>query len=245
VNTTAEVKALTDYCCTSANAVQVVRHIYDTHGPDTEILFGPDMWLGAYVEKELGKRMHVWDGECHVHAGIRPADIAATRAAHPGADFLIHPECGCTTSVMEFLAAGDIAAEGVHMLSTGGMLKYAEQAERRAATGAVEGAGVERWVDGEGGATMPDGNGLAGESDVGERREVVVATETGMLYPLRMAAPDIDFIPANAEASCVYMKMITLPKLRDSLREMRYEVRVPPEIAERARVPIDRMVAIG
>ncbi len=245
VNTTAEVKALTDYCCTSANAVQVVRHIYDTHGPDTEILFGPDMWLGAYVEKELGKRMHVWDGECHVHAGIRPSDIAATRAAHPGADFLIHPECGCTTSVMEFLAAGDIAAEGVHMLSTGGMLKYAEQAEHRAAAGAIEGAGVERWVDGEGAPSMPDGNGLAGESDVGERREVVVATETGMLYPLRMAAPDIDFIPANAEASCVYMKMITLPKLRDSLREMKFEVRVPPEIAERARVPIDRMVAIG
>ncbi len=80
VNTTAEVKALTDYCCTSANAVDVVRHIYETHGEDTEILFGPDMWLGAFVEKELGKRMHVWDGECHVHAGIRPADIEAMRA---------------------------------------------------------------------------------------------------------------------------------------------------------------------
>src|SRR3954463_10641879 len=126
VNTTAEVKALTDYCCTSANAVDVVRHIYETHGQDTEILFGPDMWLGAYVEKELGRRMHVWDGECHVHAGIRPADIEATRAAHPGADFLIHPECGCSTSVMEYVAAGDVDAEGVHMLSTGGMLRYAE-----------------------------------------------------------------------------------------------------------------------
>ena len=132
VNTTAEVKALTDYCCTSSNAVDVVRHIYATHGPDTEILFGPDMWLGAYVEKELGRRMHVWDGECHVHAGIRPSDIEATRAAHPGADFLIHPECGCSTSVMEYVAAGDVSAEGVHMLSTGGMLKYAEQAAPRA-----------------------------------------------------------------------------------------------------------------
>jgi quinolinate synthase len=243
VNTTAEVKALTDYCCTSANAVDVVRHVYETHGPDTEVLFGPDMWLGAFVEKELGRRMHVWDGECHVHAGIRPDDITAIRAAHPGADFLIHPECGCTTSVMEYVAAGDVSAEGVHMLSTGGMLKYAEQAEHLAAAGAVEGAGVERWVDGEGGAA--DGDGAAGESRVGERREVVVATETGMLYPLRMAAPDVDFIPANAEASCVYMKMITLPKLRDALRDMKYEVRVPPEVAERARVPIDRMVAIG
>ena len=215
VNTTAEVKALTDYCCTSANAVDVVRHIDETHGPDTEILFGPDMWLGAYVEKELGKRMHVWDGECHVHAGIRPADIEATRAAHPGADFLIHPECGCTTSVMEYVAAGDVAAAGVHMLSTGGMLKYAEDAER-------------------------DTQGASGA-----RAQAIVATETGMLYPLQMAAPDVEFIPANAEASCVFMKMITLPKLRDALLEMKFEVRVPEEIAVRARVPIDRMVAIG
>jgi quinolinate synthase len=210
VNTTAEVKSLTDYCCTSANAVDVVRHIYGTHGDDTEILFGPDMWLGAYVEKEVGKRMHVWDGECHVHAGIRPADIEATRAAHPGADFLIHPECGCSTSVMEYVAAGDIASEGVHMLSTGGMLKYAEATE------------------GDGG---PD--------------QVVVATEVGMLHPLRMAAPSTEFIPANAEASCQYMKMITLPKVRDALRDNKFEVRVPEEVAVKARVPIDRMVALG
>ncbi len=237
VNTTAEVKALTDYCCTSANAEQVVRHIYETRGPDAEILFGPDMWLGAYVEKRVGRRMHVWDGECHVHAGIRPADIQATRAAHPDADFLVHPECGCTTSVMEYVAAGDVSAEGVYMLSTGGMLEYArnvEHAERdraddrdrtedRADAGTVEGSDGARRV----------------------RREAIVATEVGMLHPLQMAAPDIEFIPANAEASCVYMKMITLPKLRDALRDMKYEVRVPAEIAERARVPIDRMVAIG
>jgi quinolinate synthase len=221
VNTTAEVKAQTDYCCTSANAEHVVRHIYETHGPDTEILFGPDMWLGAYVEKRVGKRMHVWDGECHVHAGIRPADIEATRAAHPGADFLVHPECGCSTSVMEYVAAGDIDAEGVHMLSTGGMLEYAHEAGRR----------VEAGQD--------------AAASVGGRREAIVATEVGMLHPLQMAAPEIEFIPANAEASCVYMKMITLPKLRDALREMKYEVSVPAEIAARARVPIDRMVAIG
>ncbi|MGA9875665.1 MAG: quinolinate synthase NadA [Solirubrobacteraceae bacterium] len=223
VNTTAEVKALTDYCCTSANAVDVVRHIYETHGEHTEILFGPDMWLGAYVEKELGRPMHVWDGECHVHAGIRPSDIAATRAQHPGADFLIHPECGCTTSVMEYVAAGDISSEGVHMLSTGGMLRYADDAEKQAIGGAQE--------PGRGGSQAP--------------REAVVATETGMLYPLEMAAPDVNFIPANPDASCVYMKMITLEKLRDALRDFKYEVRVPAEIAERARVPIDRMVALG
>ncbi len=210
VNTTAEVKALTDYCVTSANAVHVVRHILDTQGPDTEILFGPDMWLGAYVEKEIGRRMHVWDGECHVHAGIRPQDIDRTRAQHPGADFLIHPECGCTTSVMEYVAAGDVDREGVQMLSTGGMLAYAESAARSGASG-----------------------------------QAVVATEVGMLHPLRMAAPSVDFIAANPEASCAFMKMITLPGLRDALRDGRYEVRVDPAVARRARVPIDRMVAIG
>ena len=178
VNTTAEVKALTDYCCTSSNAVEVVRHIYETHGADTEILFGPDMFLGAYVEKELGRRMHVWDGECHVHAGIRPADIEATRAAHPGADFLIHPECGCSTSVMEYVAAGDVDAEGVHMLSTGGMLRYAESARRAPTTGAT-GPGGRTGFD----ASQPERRGPR------RRREAIVATEIGMLYPLQMAAP--------------------------------------------------------
>src|SRR6266849_6171354 len=147
VNTTAEVKALTDYCCTSSNAVEVVRHILATHGEDTEILFGPDMWLGAYVERQIGRRMHVWDGECHVHAGIRPSDIEATRAAHPGADFLIHPECGCSTSVMEYVASGDISSEGVHMLSTGGMLKFAESADQgptNEPAGQVSEPGLER-----------------------------------------------------------------------------------------------------
>jgi quinolinate synthase len=211
VNTTAEVKAETDYCCTSANAVQVVQHIYATHGEDTEILFGPDMFLGAYVEKTLGRPMHVWDGECHVHAGIKPADITSVREAHPSADFLIHPECGCSTSVMEYVASGDIAAQGVHMLSTGGMLRYA------------------RSLASEGGGPAT----------------AIVATETGMLHPLRQAAPDVDFIAANEAASCRFMKMITLPKLRDGLRDGVHEVKVPAEIADRARVPIERMVAIS
>jgi quinolinate synthase len=206
VNTTAEVKAETDYCCTSANAVQVVEHILREHGEGTEILFGPDMFLGAYVEKTLGRPMHVWDGECHVHAGIRPDDIAAVRSTHPGADFLIHPECGCSTSVMEYVAAGDVDAEGVHMLSTGGMLRYAEE----------------------------HAGGTA-----------IVATETGMLHPLRQAAPDTEFIAANEAAHCRFMKMITLPKLRNSLRDGVHEVKVPAAIADRARVPIARMVAIS
>jgi quinolinate synthase len=208
VNTTAEVKALTDYCVTSSNAVQVVEHILREHGPDTEILFGPDMFLGAYVEKTVGRSLHIWDGECHVHAGIRPSDITAIRAAHPGADFLIHPECGCSTSVMEYVASGDVDSSGVHMLSTGGMNDYA------------------RDHAGHGGTA-------------------IMATEIGMLHPLRKAAPDVEFIAANERASCVYMKMITLPKLRDALLNMQHEVRVPEDIAERARIPIERMVAIS
>src|SRR4051794_32606148 len=207
VNTTAEVKAETDYCVTSSNAVQVVEHIYREHGPDAEILFGPDMFLGGYVEKQTGRKLHVWDGECHVHAGIRPSDITAMRDSHPGADFLIHPECGCSTSVMEYVAAGDVAPEGVHMLSTGGMLGYAR--------------------------------------DVAPGATAIVATEVGMLHPLREARPDVDFIAANEAASCRFMKMITLPKLRDALRDMAPAVKVPEDVAERARLPIERMVAIG
>jgi quinolinate synthase len=210
VNTTAEVKAETDYCCTSANAVGVVDHIYREHGPDTEILFGPDMFLGAYVERILGRPMHVWDGECHVHAAIKPRDIEAVRARHPDADFLIHPECGCSTSVMEYVAAGDIAIEGVKMLSTGGMMRYARELDARGASATA-----------------------------------IVATETGMLHPLRAAAPAVDFIAANEAASCRYMKMITLPKLRDALLRGGPEVKVPADIARRARLPIERMVAIG
>src|SRR5690242_12927669 len=214
VNTSAEVKAETDYCCTSSNAVQVVEHIWAEHGADTEILFGPDMWLGAFVERETGLvedperrgRFHIWDGECHVHAGIRPDDIARTRAEHPEAEFLIHPECGCSTQAMEYVASGDIEPEGVHMLSTSGMQTYVEE--------------------------HPEG-------------EFIVATENGMLYPLQQAAPRANLIEANRMAYCKYMKMITLPKLRDSLVEMKFEVSVDPAIAERAKVPIERMVAIG
>jgi quinolinate synthase len=214
VNTSAEVKAETDYCCTSSNAVKVVQHIWEERGPDTEILFGPDMWLGAFVERETGlideperrSRFHVWDGECHVHAGIRPDDIKRTREQHPEAEFLIHPECGCASQAMEYVASGEIDSEGVHMLSTSGMIKRVRE--------------------------NPEGS-------------YVVATENGMLYPMHQAAPKAELIEANRMAVCKYMKMITLPKLRDSLRDLKYEVKVDEHLAERARLPIERMVSIG
>ena len=199
VNTTAEVKAETDYCVTSSNAVAVVEHIYREHGADTEILFGPDMFLGAYVEKR--------DGQPDARLGRRvPRPRRHPPARHrrrcapriPGADFLIHPECGCSTSVMEYVAAGDVDPRGrAHALDR----RDARLRARRAQPGTT----------------------------------AIVATETGMLHPLRMAAPDVDFVAANEAASCRYMKMITLPKLRDALRDGTPVVKVPAAIAERAR----------
>jgi quinolinate synthase len=120
VNTTAAVKAESDYCCTSGNAVEVVNSI----PPEKEILFGPDMFLGAHVRRVTGRtNMHVWMGECHVHAGIDPSHLNAMRAAHPGAEMLVHPECGCATSVVEAVSAGDVDPTGVHILSTEGMIQ--------------------------------------------------------------------------------------------------------------------------
>ena len=206
VNTTAEVKAETDYCCTSSNAVEVVEHIFREHGPDTEVLFGPDMFLGSYVAKTTGRSIRVWDGECHVHAGIRPADLNEQRLQMPGAELLVHPECGCSTSVMEYIASGDVAADDTHMLSTGGMMRRPSQTD------------ASRFI---------------------------VATETGILHRLRQENPDREFVPANAKAVCQFMKMITLPKLRDSLRDLKFEVTVSPDVADRAREPIERMLAIG
>ena len=206
VNTTAEVKAETDYCVTSSNAVEVVEHIFREHGDDTQVLFGPDMFLGSYVAKRTGRSIQVWDGECHVHAGIRPADLNDQRARMPGAELLVHPECGCSTQVMEYVASGDVAAQGTHMLSTGGMMRRPSETDAR---------------------------------------QFIVATETGILHRLRQQHPDREFVPANRKAVCQYMKMITLPKLRDALRDMQFQVTVDPAVAERARRPIERMLSIG
>src|ERR1044072_3463700 len=120
VNTTAEEKAESDYCCTSGNAVEVVNAI----PADQEILFLPDMFLGAHVRRLTGrKNIHVWMGECHVHAGIDPENIRLQRSLHPEAEFLIHPECGCWPTLLEAMSAGDVDPAGVQILSTEGMIK--------------------------------------------------------------------------------------------------------------------------
>src|SRR5436190_4070181 len=203
VNTTAEVKAESDYCCTSGNAVEVINAI----PADREILFLPDMFLGAHVRRVTGRdNIQVWMGECHVHAGIDPENIRLQRSLHPEAEFLIHPECGCSTSVLEAMSAGDIDAEGVQILSTEGMIK------RPALSGADE---------------------------------FIVATEVGILHRLRRENPGKRFFAANERASCAYMKVTTLPKVRAALMFNQHRITVPKAVADEARRAIERMVAIG
>lgn len=121
VNTTAEVKALSDYCCTSSNAVDIVRSIPE----DQEILFLPDMFLGSFVKRETGREnIHIWMGECHVHAGIHPGQVEGVLTEHPEAELLVHPECGCSTSSMYLMSEGILPKEKTHILSTGNMLKH-------------------------------------------------------------------------------------------------------------------------
>ena len=203
VNTTAEVKAESDYCCTSGNALEIVNAI----PADTEILFCPDMFLGAHVKRMSGRQnIRIWMGECHVHAGISPDDIRRRRAEHPGAEFLIHPECGCSTSVLEAMSAGDVDPEGVQILSTEGMIK-------RPAISSAD--------------------------------EFIVATEVGILHRLRRENPAKQFFAANEKASCAYMKVTTLPKVKRALEHMQHRITVPTDVANRARRAIERMIAIG
>jgi quinolinate synthase len=202
VNTSAEVKAETDYCCTSANAVKVVESI----PADRKILFGPDMFLGAHVERMTGRKLEVWMGECHVHAGIEPSDIQDTMAEHPDAELLIHPECGCSSQCMYLLSTGDLPADRTFVLGTGGMVRRMRESNAK---------------------------------------EFIIATETGMLHRLRQENSRAEMIAANPGAVCGYMKMITPSKLLRCLESGTDEVDVPEEIASRARLAIERMIAIG
>ncbi|OBH04064.1 MULTISPECIES: quinolinate synthase NadA [unclassified Mycobacterium] len=135
VNTTAAVKALTDICCTSSNAVEVVESI----DPDREVLFCPDQFLGAHVRRVTGREnLHVWAGECHVHAGINGDELSAQARANPDAELYVHPECGCATSALYLAGEGAFPAERVKILSTGGMLDAAHQTRARKVLVATE-----------------------------------------------------------------------------------------------------------
>ena len=158
---------------------------------DQEILFLPDLFLGLWLEKVTGRKLQIWLGECHVHAGIRPEDIERWQAEAPDAELLVHPECGCASQAMAF------ANERTHILSTEKMVRFAQQSPSK---------------------------------------RFLVATETGIIHRLQKEVPDKSFEPVREDAVCRYMKMITLEKLRDSLRDNKYEVTVDPEIADRARL---------
>ncbi|WP_414635861.1 quinolinate synthase NadA [Actinophytocola sp.] len=135
VNTTAEVKAETDICCTSSNAVEVVESI----PADREVLFLPDQFLGAHVRRVTGREnLHVWAGECHVHAGINGAELAERAAANPDADLFVHPECGCATSALYLAGEGIVPDERVKILSTGGMVEQARSTRARSVLVATE-----------------------------------------------------------------------------------------------------------
>ncbi len=202
VNTTADVKAESDYCCTSTNAVKIVNSIPE----DREILFLPDMFLGAYVSKVTGRKLHIWPGECHVHAGIRPQQISKMREIHPEAQMLIHPECGCVTSAMYYTANGSIENRNTYILSTEGMIRHARRSKAM---------------------------------------EFIVATELGILHRLKKENPDKTFYPTNEKSICKYMKMITLDKVLTSLQDDVYRVKVPEEVALKAKKAIERMLQLA
>jgi quinolinate synthase len=201
VNTSAEIKALSDYCCTSANAIKVVENI----PIEKTILFLPDMFLGAYVaEVTKRKNIKIWPGECHIHAGIRSEDINLMLKNYKNAEFLIHPECSCTSSTLYHLSKGDINKDS-KILSTEGMMK---------------------------------------EVKTSTNNQFIIATETGMLYRMKMENPQKEFIPIKNDATCKYMKKITVEKVYNSLLNEVFEVKVPPETASKAKIPIERMLSI-
>ncbi len=203
VNTTAAVKAETDICCTSSNAVEVVASI----PADREVLFCPDQFLGAHVQRITGRdNMHIWMGECHVHAGINGADLKARVAEEPDAELFVHPECGCATSALYLVSSGAVPETRTKILSTGGMIDAARETTAKT---------------------------------------VLVATETGMLHQLRKVNPSVDFQAVNRAAVCKYMKMITPAKLLRSLRDGVDEIVLDRETADRARLSVERMIAIG
>jgi len=203
VNTTAEVKAELDYCCTSGNVLDVIDAIPEDKG----ILFLPDFFLGSHVRRmRPNRQIEVWMGECHVHKGIRPDVLNQARAEYPEAEVLVHPECGCAGQLIYSMGRGDINPEGLHITSTEGMIRKVTE---RPAT------------------------------------QFIVATETGIMHRMQQVAPNKQFIPADPEAVCAFMKTITLPEVRNSLTLDRYHITVPPDIAARARRAIDRMVALG
>ena len=190
VNTTAETKALSDYCCTSANAIEVVKAV-----PNKKVIFTPDRNLGSYVKRFVkDKEIILWPGFCATHDRLTVEDFMAIKREHPEAEILVHPECR-----PEVIDIAD------HVFSTGGMVKHVKSSDRK---------------------------------------EFIIGTEKEMAYRLKKENPDKIFYTIE-KAICPTMKKITLENLLDALRNLSPVVRVPGDIAEKARVPIERMIEIG
>ena len=197
VNTSVEVKALSDVLVTSGNA----RKIVESFPADAKLIFGPDRNLGAYINSVTGRDMLLWDGACHVHERFSVEGIADLKKKYPGAPVLVHPECKRPVVLM---------ADKVG--STAVLLDYA----------------------------------LASDSDT-----FIVATESGILHQMRKGAPHKNFVPAPPSDStcgcndCNFMKLNTLEKLRDCLRDESNEINVDPALAEKALRPIERMLELS
>ncbi len=191
VNTSAEVKAELDVCCTSTNAVAVVNSLKDAK----EILFVPDKCLGDYVAKKTARKLIVWNGFCPTHIKITPEDIKREKSFHPKAKVLAHPEC---LPQVVFMADA--------VLSTSQMGAYAKESPAK---------------------------------------EMIIATEVGIIYRLKQDNPTKEFYPASERAVCPNMKKITQEKVLMSLETLEGEVRVSDEIRQKARRAIDKMVAIS
>lgn len=190
VNTSAEVKALSDLSCTSTNAVKVIQSLPQ----DKEILFIPDMYLGHWVRTKCpNHKIHLWNGSCHTHVRIKPEPILQLKKDHPQSKLLMHPECGCLTACM------NIADE---ILSTDGIIRHVKKSNDE---------------------------------------EFIIATEVGIIHRLSKENPQKKFYPAATEASCEFMKKITLEKILWSLQDLQFRVTVREEIAAKARKSLSRM----
>jgi quinolinate synthase len=190
INTTAEIKAESDYCCTSANAVKVVQTI----PREKDILFIPDKYLGDYVSRQANRKMILWEGYCPTHRRILAEDILKKKAQYPKAEVLVHPEC-----------TPDVIAMADKVLSTSGICRYAKESNSE---------------------------------------EFIIGTEIGILHRLKKENPNKKFYPASILSDCPNMKLTNLEKILWSLEDMIYKVEVPPDIAQRAKRSIDRMLEI-
>ncbi|MBR1949244.1 MAG: quinolinate synthase NadA [Bacteroidales bacterium] len=194
VNTTAEVKSHTDICCTSANALSIVKGLPQ----DTKVFFVPDKNLGAYIISQTGRDMELYDGCCKVHDQVTTAMVQEMMAKYPEADVLIHPESACSSD------PAILENPNCYMYSTSGILKHAAASEKK---------------------------------------QFIIATEVGTLHKLRKDNPGKEFIPVSEKIVCEYMKLATLEKVYEALRDEKFEVKVPQEISGRALEPITLMMS--